>query len=281
MNKKNNSEEGIGCTILTEPIPSYNVAEAENVIQGKNNTFIVLGRDRPSNKLSGYGGKGSKGAGSIDIVAGRTSAIIKEEKNGEKVLTDPSMQFDAARVLVSQKTDVDDNFHLPDGSIGNIKETSTVAIKSDNTRIIAREGIKLVTNSDKYDSHGDLKIRTYGVDMLATNGEHLQPIPKGDNLVEVLNDIYLRISQLSSEIANNYRLLLTISQGLSFHTHPTAMGPTAPSVELIPIIAQTSMDAGLHIVELQKLQLLLEKAKLKYLNNGTSSYINSLYHKVD
>lgn len=39
-------------SILLEPIPHFNKTESEEVIQGKNNSWIVLGRDRPGNKLT-------------------------------------------------------------------------------------------------------------------------------------------------------------------------------------------------------------------------------------
>lgn len=97
---ENQAINGIGNSILNEEIPNYNKAASENIIEGKNNTSIVLGRDRPSNIFSGYGGRGAKKCGSIDIVAGRTSAVIVETENGEKVYTDPSMEYDASRILV-------------------------------------------------------------------------------------------------------------------------------------------------------------------------------------
>ena len=45
-------------------------------------------------------------------------------------------------------SDIDDNFELVDGSIGNSKNKSAIAMKADGIRIIAREGIKLVTKTD-------------------------------------------------------------------------------------------------------------------------------------
>lgn len=270
---------GIGNTSLNENIPFYNQAAVEQVIEGKNNSSIVLGRDRPAGIMSGYGGKGVKKAGSVDIVAGRTSAIIKKfDKEGNKVLTDPSMEYDAARVSVIQKTDVDENFNLPGK---RIRGRSTVVLKADTIRQVARGGIKLVTNADKYDSTGELKILKEGVELIANDGNNMQAIPLGNNLAEVINDIYKKISQTGSELANIYNLLLKLSTSLTLHTHPTAVGPSAQSIELIPAITTISSEAAMHVIELQLQQLNIEMQKLKYLTPGSTKYINSEHHKLD
>lgn len=53
-------------------------------------------------------GKGIHKHGSIDIVAGRMASKPKED-----VFVDPNFGVDAARINISQKTDVDKNFSLP------------------------------------------------------------------------------------------------------------------------------------------------------------------------
>ena len=71
-------QEGVFCTLVEEPLPRFNQATCEKVITqfgntGKpnNNSYIVLGRDRPSNLASGAGGAGYTSCGMIDLVAGR------------------------------------------------------------------------------------------------------------------------------------------------------------------------------------------------------------------
>lgn len=279
--KTNQAINGVGCSILSEPIPNYNSAACEIVYEGKNNSYIVLGRDRPSDILSGYGGSGASKCGSIDLVAGRTSAVVKEFDENGKVLTDPSIPFDAARILIVQKTDVDNNFYLPDGKVGNRKGKSAAIIKADNIRVIAREGIKLVCNIDRYDSNGELKVQKFGVDLIATDAKKIQPIPKGKNLEEVISDIYDKLGQAGSTSAVIMSLLLTLLAALAAHTHPTGFGPSGPSVELIPTIAQLSSQLGMQATEAQMLQVLLSQIKATYLNPGSEKYINSLHHNLD
>lgn len=275
---------GVSNTALNEDIPFYNAAACEQVIEGKNNTFIVLGRDRPAGITSGYGGRGHKKAGSIDIVAGRTGAIIKRfDENGTKVYTEPSTEYDAARISIIQKTDVDDNFNLP----GNkIKGKSAVAIKADSIRGIARGGIKFVCNADKYDSTGELKVLKEGVQLIANDGADMQPVPLGDNLTDVIRNIYEKISQQGSELANINKMLITLVAALAAHTHLIAIGPTglpsaAPSLEMTAASVILSVESSMHVIDLQTQQMNIELEKLNALTPGSNKYINSLHHKLD
>ena len=65
---------GIGCETMVEPVPEYDKAPCETVFRGQNNSWIVLGRDRPGNRASGYGGQGHTHCGHIDLVVGRGSS---------------------------------------------------------------------------------------------------------------------------------------------------------------------------------------------------------------
>ena len=49
---------GLNCDKIPEPVPQFDRAECEHVIHNENNAWIVLGRDRPYSKASGYGGLG-------------------------------------------------------------------------------------------------------------------------------------------------------------------------------------------------------------------------------
>lgn len=276
---------GIGNTPLNELLPIYNEAASEQIYQGRNNTYIVLGRDRPSNIHSGYGGRGTERAGSIDLVAGRVSAVIKTSNSkGQTLVVDPSMAYDASRILISQKTDVDKNFYLPGTPTIN---KAAIAIKSDNIRVIAREKIKLVCNTDKYDSNGELKIQLNGVELFATDGgaaSPLQAMVKGENLATVIDDLYTKIGTNTSEISNIYRILLTLCTTLAAHVHivPAPVPfPTAPSVEVAATTAIIGAEAGMHVISNQMQYANLEIAKLNYLTPGSKNYINSLYHKLD
>ena len=145
---KNLSGEGFANTPLTEAIPRFLSMPCEKVISGDNNAFIVLGRDRAGHFSAGYGAKGHSGAGTIDIVVGRFSSEMcgPNPTVNDSTHVNPSFFADAARVYISQKTDIDLNFQLADGEIGSIKGKSGIGIKADSVRIIGRAGgVKIVS----------------------------------------------------------------------------------------------------------------------------------------
>ena len=173
---------GIGNGVLNEPVVGFINADAEHVIEGANNSSIVLGRDRPGHLGSGYGGKGDAGAGSIDLVVGR------QGKSTEK--THPDFKKDSARIHISQKTDIDDNFNIEVYDKG--VQSSGVGIKADHVRMVGRKSIKIVTNTD---TDGETK---NGVELIANNNpDTLQPLVKGENLEEAMNELVKRMDEIS------------------------------------------------------------------------------------
>ena len=169
---------GLNGERMLEPIPKYVRAPGEKVMQQGNST-IVLGRDRPAARDSGYGGRGHTGAASIDLCAGRKLATT------DGLNYDPNMQKDAARIYISQKTDIDRNFNTP----GNSMAKSAIAVKADAVRVIGRDSIMLVTRTESANSRGGTT-GYGGIQLVANNNPaSLQPMVKGNNLVEALREI--------------------------------------------------------------------------------------------
>ena len=231
--------EGIANDKKVEPVPSFRKAPSEDIVAtGQNNAQIIIGRDRPSTLMSGYGGRGDTHAGSIDMVAGRAASGAKEtDDNGDKNFVDPNFQQDSARIHISQKTDIDKNFNLVDGKVGNSIARSGVGIKGDSVRIMAREGIKLVTHTEGRNSLGGDIFSTKGIDLIAGNDDSdLQPLVKGNNLVKLLRNIVEDIRTLNGLINSLATKQVSLDAVLAAHTHITAsaVGPgvAAPSIEL-------------------------------------------------
>jgi hypothetical protein len=223
---------------IQEPRPNYNKPTdfEHDIAGGKFNNFIIIGRDRPRDPCSGYGGKGDTQSACIDIIAGMTGRFARtHDKKGQKLLTNKSPELDAARIYISQRTDVDKNFNLPAGSIGKLNTRSAIAMKADGVRIIGREGIKLVTGTDTYNSACMKVDGIMGIDLIAGNDdEDLQPLVKGDNLKFALREIIELIADLNGIMVtqlSNYTKMLNM---ISVHTHvSTAPGnPTSPSLDL-------------------------------------------------
>ncbi len=106
--RKFGKRTGIYNKAIDEPIPIYEKADVENIITGENNNFIILGRDRPGIRYSGFGGKGATQAARIDLIAGMASSF--RHKDGtfgppcEKTIVNPNFAMDGARIYISQKS---------------------------------------------------------------------------------------------------------------------------------------------------------------------------------
>jgi len=285
---------------MVEPIPSFKKCAADKVVNGKNNTWIVLGRDRPAGFSTGYGpGMGHTQAGAIDIVVGRMSPTPRShDKEGNPVKASPIFNYafhegkqvcDAARIYISQKTDVDGNFKLADGEVGNIKTRSAVAMKADAIRIIARDGgIKLVTHHPQLpNSQGGVSSRNArGIDLIAGNDDkNLQPMVLGDNLVEMLREMAdaldRTIGTLSSVILN----LAEVDTALATHIHPQTFPPGLPNLPS-PMALPVCIASLTKLVSLDAFSTFAEKWQLEsisknYLDSGGKLSIRSSYNNLN
>ena len=177
--------KGLNNNKLREKLPQYNESLSEKVIEGENNAFIILGRDRSGKMNSGYGGKGHTKSGAIDLVVGLQGwnpseggelsntgrwTPGKADKNFGSFNQDVSAG-DAARIYISQRADIDDYFDICEGSVGKSFSDSAIGMKADEIRILARKGIKLVTQKNPPGRNSlDGKIGVvYGIDLIAGN----------------------------------------------------------------------------------------------------------------
>ena len=226
---------------ILEPVPHYNQAPSENVIKGKGNTIIIMGRDRPGDESSGKGAGANTHVGCIDIIAGMSGLLARETNaKGEKVLTNKNTALDSARIYISQRADIDspEYFNLAEGKVGNLTNRSAIAIKADSVRIIGREGIKLITSGDQYSGASGFFIgdNVQGIDLIAGNDDSdLQPMVKGDDLVLLLDNILEMMWDLQSTGAYTIKL---ISFVIASFVDPSGQAATALSKHLEKIPAE-------------------------------------------
>jgi hypothetical protein len=282
------SIEGINNDRKAEPIPSYRKAPCEEIaINGQNNAQIVTGRDRPSTLLSGYGGAGHSRSGAMDIVVGRhipEEGI--EDESGDKIYVDPNFEKDAARIYISQRTDIDNNFNITDGGVGKSLKKSGIAIKADAVRVIGREGIKLVTKTESTNSLGGSISKIKGIDLIAGNKGGLQPMVKGKNLLDFLKTVQDDLVAITGMVNSLATKQIALDAALSSHTHitvsPAGPGLAAPSIELAlaavaDSVAITSLDIPSHTSQVINCM----STKSDYLSSGGSKYILSYYNKTN
>jgi hypothetical protein len=277
---------GIFCDYMTEAIPDFIDANCEKKIN-RGNSWIILGRDRPASRASGYGGQGHTQASSIDIVVGRNP--------NSAVSVDPSFSSDAARIYISQKTDLDINLGItpnpatPDNpwqaikSQLNSRSVSGIGIKADAVRIVGDMGIKLVTRTSATNSK-DGSIAPNGIELIANNDDNdLQPMIKGKNMVEALAGLEEKISKLSALVLNFMKEQASYNNTIAAHTHiaPPA-GPTTPSIELVPAGINAAISTAEAMVDNFKGRMNMNISwHNKYLSPISEKYICSKYNKVN
>jgi hypothetical protein len=193
-------------------------AEHETVINGTVNSFIVLGNDRTNSLASNYGARNASDCAAIDFVVG-TGIKTEVDNNEEKFLINPNFRTDAARIYISQMTDIDDNFYIKTKSKSIAK--SGIGIKADDVRIIGREKIKLVTGTDKFNSKDcNIESRFGGIELIAGNSEEdLQPLVLGDNLKEYLVYLNNKIDTFYNIFFNFYTSQSDFNEQVAKHTH--------------------------------------------------------------
>lgn len=305
--------QGIEQKEILEAIPTFESAQTEKIYKGSTNSFIILGRDRPSIKSSGYGGKGATQASRIDLIAGLASSY--RHKDGQRsppnkeTVVNPSFATDAARLYISQKADIDAYMGLAPGPRDQSVGRSTIAMKADTLRMHARGDIKIVTGRARFEGLGGdgEALSTGGVNEVVgtisliagnytdddngvsfnmldpfrkSNGERrkLQPIPKGDNIASLMEEVINKIQQLTSMVSQNTSNISLLNNSMATHVHIAGPVPTTPSLThpfIYPVIEMGNSSNRIDKVALTKD---LELMKINYLNpDFGSDFINSKF----
>ena len=278
-------------------VPRLMVLPNERVVR-KGNASIRLGKDRTTNLFTGFGGKGQSHCAAIDIVAGTRGWCAKKRTKNKENTVNPDFKLDSARIYISQKADVDTYFGLVEGDVGNTSfeaPRSTVAIKADTVRLIARENIKLVTRTDSFNSQGgelsnQLK-KGYGINLIAMNDDKgLQSMVKGENLVECLEGIIQMITNLATIMTNKIQYDQKLFTALQMHTHMTPFFgiEAAPDFKQVLLTGvETTISETLNCLVPVILDAPLDTVGVvnDYLSNGggakSAKFILSSYNKVN
>ena len=276
---------------ILEPLPKRISTSGERVLN-KGNSWIVLGRDRTGSRSSGYGGGGATQASSIDLCVGMGAL-----EPGAGQFADPNFKGDAARIYISQRTDIDDAFKIK-GSAGNLtsksdikfpENGSAIGIKADSVRVIGTNGIKFITRPQNNDSRGG-RAAFNGIELIAGNADNeLQYMVKGENLVEGLEELEARITDLYAIVFSFLTAQLKVNSKLAFHTHfgtTTSYPPIPvqgmPSFQALPACFNAVMDEAEGLMDSFSGRINLNiNWRNKYLSEFSSKYILSKYNKVN
>jgi len=274
--------------------PNYDQASNEVVIEGKTNSYIILGSDRDGGLESGLGGVGTTAAASVDIVAGLMGQRPANNVNGVPARASKNFFVDAARVYISQASDIDKTLNIPKYShtVGaatvddpSCVGKSTVAIVSDHTRIYGRESVKIITSHFGTNAT-TTDVEPIGVDIIAgydvPDTQHLpQPMVKGNNLVACLSAIINNIQLTQATVTTFLERQTKINQIIVKHTHMDSTGRTTKEM----------LENGVtkEIIEIQKTlvpDIIKNESKFSkdiadYFNPISKRYINSVFNRVN
>tara|TARA_B100001113_G_scaffold322748_1_gene293373 strand:+ start:2007 stop:3062 length:1056 start_codon:yes stop_codon:yes gene_type:complete len=266
--RKFGKRTGMANKAIDEAVPFYEKADVENIITGENNNFIILGRDRPSHRWSGFGGKGATQAARIDLIAGMGSSFSHEDGSFgppcEKTIVNPNFALDGARIYLSQTAHIDKYMGIaPSNHLGESRTgASAVGIKADAVRIHARQDVKIVTGRARFEglgkkgeklSNGDSNEVVGTISFIAGNyidaeetkdlnflkrkvkpgasKRKLQPLVKGDHLEECLRDAFTLIKEMAALMKANGMAVDNINAATTGHIHNVVYPPlpTIPS----------------------------------------------------
>ena len=258
-----------------EKIITFSPSQREKVIMN-DDSYIVLGGDRISTPASGYAGKGHTGCHMIDLVVGRDPLMSGH----------PSFKGDAARIYICQRTDVDHSFGLSQGNVLSPKTRSAIGMKADGVRIVARDGIKLVTMGRGTKNSLNNKVQTVaGIDLIAGNDDKgLEPIAKAYKVKDAFGKVASAIEGLSAMVENFIDIQAQYNRAMAYHTHPSApLGPPSMPITMFGTATSTYAQFGARIMALSKMpmrshRLSLVQLRVQHLTPLTSGWIGSRYN---
>lgn len=232
---------------IYEEFPTPVKIDTEEILNTNrnHNAWIIIGRDRPAGKQSGYGRFDKKNLGdkctTLDICVGRYSSDSEKGDYNRAFYVGNNIQKDASRIYISQKTDIDNNFLIEKaGTLVPAIGKAAIGIKSDNLRFVARESIKIVANSGDVNSLGkrESSVRPiYGIQLICgseTESNDVQGLVKSENLRECLEDILTMIDDCFNTLYNFILFQREFNDAIASHTHIGHLNPSpAGSVNIV------------------------------------------------
>ena len=244
----------------------------ELVFENRNNAGIVLGKNY--DMLSPTENR----IGMIDIAAGRVTDKVKIAEavgagtyEGATKIVDASQvpkdskiieeyakgikEKDAARVLIAQRTSIDDILNLKTPKATNSPPgRSAVAIKADAVRIVSRDaacGVKIMVHQDpdgENSVYGDA-IGKAGVELIA--GGKLEPMVKAESLARSMAEMVSYISKLQTQLLRFYEVQMAFNRQVAaeMDISPFYAQPSIPDPKGLAQLGKTEIDAFINVTQ--------------------------------
>ena len=293
-----------------EPVPTLEKVESERIFGGENNSFMVLGRDRPGHTRTGAGSKGATQCGRIDLISGLGSSYKREDGTfgppDENTILSPNFALDAARIYVSQKTDLDRYMGITKVPGQVTPGISGIGLKADSIRIHSRHDVKIVTGRARLEnlgadgerlSDGTVNDRVGTISFIAGNfnepeearsfnmlsaagkkstmNNKLQPLVKGRNLVTALDNITRALQQLNALVGANTSNINTMNANLAGHIHTVGPIPTTPSPTYAIATPVIGVQGTMTQVSKATVSKIIDTININFLEYTGKRYINS------
>ena len=235
-----------------ERYPTYQYAEIERssgLSTGcrNGNSYIILGKDRNGDLSTGFGGtKNYPASHAIDLVVGLASSHKDKSKSlSQSTEVGKNFYTDAARVYISQRTDLNTYFGINEGykkSSDGLVGCSGVGIKADMVLVNGRRNVKIraggahgdnLPNGGEKLAHGqEAPTDAAKIELLIANMEP-EPAVLGNKLVNKLRQMEEQTEQLKSEVVELNTELALLRMQLALHIHGDPISVlTLPSPDL-------------------------------------------------
>jgi hypothetical protein len=269
--------------------PEYIKAPGEVVYSSEANNVIILGNS-PTNSPDMI--KALNGA-TITLAVGLGTAIkSKQVPTTSKVTLSPEYYYDSAVISISEQTNVDSNFGYM--SEGKSVDASAIALKADVIRLFSRGNVKIVTGIDQKEKPiqdpdaPEHPRRDYsGISLVANMDEgSIQPMVKGEYLVEFLSKIILELEKLYG-IVNKFAVQQNkINDVLKIHTHlcnftgTPLVRETDPALSVVKILQQEIEKVAVNDTFTTKIPN-IQNLKTNYLTDSGTKCIKSSFNKTN
>ena len=232
-----------------------------------------------------------------------SSAIIDKspkDNSDTKQKFNRNFNLDASFIYISSKADIDKYLGLSKGRMGNYKDSAAIAIKSSDLRLVARNGIKLVTNTDPVNEKGGSGASIVGIEIIAGNDDStLQPMVKGANLASALKRLSDQISKIIGTMQAFAKHQNDFNRKLKDHTHPDVLNmlvgilangdatsiTDGETLENLGVLCQGELTekfiAEVVLADCARHKRNLVKFEKLYLGGSEKTDINSKYNKVN
>lgn len=254
-----------------------------------------------------------QGAGAIDIVVGRGApypfdgksrlgplyttedeskkdqseiATVKLKDQRDTTNNHPGLLMDAARIYISQMSDIDKYFAIENEQPtcrGEDKPSSAIVLKADRLRMHSRRDIKIVAGGDgsvrpARDSNGYIINEHPKIHLIVGNGTlgDQQPVPLGRNLFACLKRMY-QCQQNILEVLNNLvttQMALNIVVSNSIRVTPAGPSCTDPVSQAMSIVKNFSDVNDMFNIYFEKFWN-IPTDEFGYLNPSNSEFILS------